>query len=317
MTDYRIGVDVGGTTVKAGIVDSNNHIIARAVVPTRPELGADAVAENIARAAEEAVANAGLTPSDFRFAGFGLPGLLSVENGILIHGGNIRMSNYPISEKLESILRIPVRIGNDADCAAIGETVAGVADAYRSVLFLTLGTGLGGSMIIDRKPLLGSGGLSGEFGHTIIQFGGEPCTCGLTGCFEAYASVTALIRQARQAMEQNPSSLMNDYARKNGDIVNGKIIFDCADAGDATAIEVIDRYARYVAIGTGSLISIFRPDAVVFGGAVSTQTERLINPARAYAKEYTFASSLLNMPPFLSASLGNDAGIIGAAYLDI
>lgn len=315
MAEYRIGVDVGGTTVKAGIIDGNNRIIARATVPTQPELGPDTAAANIALAVKNAVQNAGLSLRDFRFAGFGLPGLIAVQNGILIHGGNIGMTNYPIREKLEDALGLPAYIGNDADCAAIGETVAGVAANYRYVLFLTLGTGLGSSMIIDRKPLLGSGGLGAECGHIIIHQGGEHCTCGMDGCFEAYASVTALIRQANRAMEEHPDSLLNEYVRTRGPI-NGKAIFDCADAGDATALKVIDRYAEYVGVGTGSLVSIFRPDAVVFGGAVSAQTERLILPARKYAEKYTFASAVLDLPPFLSASLGNDAGIIGAAYLD-
>lgn len=315
MAEYRIGVDVGGTTVKAGIVDSNNQIVARATVPTQPELGPDKAAENIALAAKNAAQNAGLPLDGFLSAGFGLPGLMAVQDGILIHGGNIGMTDYPIRAKLEDFLGIPVSIGNDADCAAIGETVAGAASQYRHVLFLTLGTGLGGSMIIDRKPLLGHGGLSGEFGHMIMHEGGEHCTCGMDGCFEAYASVTALIRQANRAIQEHPESLMSEYVRTAGPI-NGKAIFDCADRGDATALAVIDRYAEYVGVGTGSLVSIFRPDAVVFGGAVSVQTERLILPARKYAEKYAFASHVLALPPFLSASLGNDAGIIGAAYLE-
>lgn len=312
----RIGVDIGGTTVKAGILDDNNVIIARAVVPTLMEHGFEGMIDDIAAAAFQAADSIGIPMSEFPCIGFGCPGMVDTDSGIVIHAGNLGWTNRPARNALQALFPVPVYLGNDANCAVAGEMVNGAAKGYQNVLMLTLGTGVGGGVILDGKIVTGGRGLGTELGHMKLTYGGEPCTCGMTGCLEAYASVTALIRDAERAMTIEPGSLLNVYRREHGSI-DGKAICDCADRGDTAAIRVLAQYEEWLAAGTGSLISIFRPDVVLFGGGLSAQGDKLLIPVREKAKDHTFAGHILELPPFKEAMLGNDAGIIGAAWLDL
>lgn len=312
----RIGVDIGGTSVKAGILDENNVIIARAVVPTLREHGFEGMIDDIASAATLAADRIGIPMTEFPCIGFGCPGMIDTKSGIVIHSGNLGWTNRPARDALQAHFPIPVYLGNDANCAVAGEMVNGAAKGYQNVLMLTLGTGVGGGVMLDGKIVTGGRGLGTELGHMKLTYDGEPCTCGMTGCLEAYASVTALIRDAERAMIANPDSLLNTYRKEQGPI-NGKAICDCADCGDAAAIQVLTQYEEWLAAGTGSLISIFRPDVVLFGGGLSAQGDKLLIPVRTKAKNHTFAGHILDLPPFKEALLGNDAGIIGAAWLDL
>ena len=313
--NYRIGIDLGGTGVKAGIVNENYEIIHSHYQPTPAGQGFEAVVEAMAQATEAVAAKAGLTLSDFPCVGVGTPSCINPFTGRLVFSGNINLKDVPLRDALEHRLGRPVYIGNDANCAIIGEALAGGAKDCQNVLMLTLGTGVGGGVILNGKLFAGADGMGTELGHIPLIAGGEHCSCGTDGCLEAYASVTALIRQTKAAMEAHPESSLHAHVQENGP-VNGKTVFDCAQAGDAVSQQVIDQYIDYLARGIGGLVNIFRPEVVLIGGGLSGQGENLLAPLREACKQYVFASDIIGQPEIRSATLGNGAGTIGAAYLD-
>ena len=314
--EYRIGVDLGGTAIKAGVIDGQNRIVCRVSVPTGASRPFETVVADMAGAAAAAAAQAGLRMTDFPCVGFGMPGLIDHRRGVNAFAGNLGWREKPVAAELQKHIDVPVRIGNDANCAVIGETIAGAARGYDNVLMLTLGTGVGGGIILDRRLFTGGDGMGVELGHVQLLFGGEPCTCGSVGCLEAYASVTALIRQTEDMMARRPDSAMHAYARAHGG-VDGRTSFECMKQGDAAAAEVVEAYLHYLAAGIGSFICVFRPDVVLIGGGLSNQREALIDPLNELVRRYTFASEMIGVPPVRRAELGNDAGIYGAAYLDV
>jgi len=313
--NYRIGVDVGGTGIKAGILDDSNRIIAKISIPTGAFRPFEAVVKDMAGAAKNAAEKAGIPLEKFPCAGFGMPGILNPRTGKLAFSGNLGWRNVSIREELEKYIPIPVCIGNDANCAVIGEAVAGAARNMKNVIMLTLGTGVGGGVIIDGKLFCGADGMGTELGHMLFVFEGEQCTCAATGCVAAYASAIARIRQTKEAKEKHPESKMNAHAIRVGK-VSARTAFDCAKQGDLAALEVVDRYTEYLAAAIGSLITVFRPEAVLIGGGLSNEKEYLLDRLNRRVSLYTFGSGIIPVPPILKAELGNDAGIIGAAYLD-
>ena len=198
----------------------------------------------------------------------------------------------------------------------LDEAIAGGAKGRKNVIMLTLGTGVGGGVILGGRLFCGGDSMGAELGHSVLVSGGVRCTCGIEGCLESYASVTALIRQTREAMAAHPESLMNAWEKEHG-TVNGRTSFECAKAGDAAALAVVDAYEEYLANGIGSLVNIFRPDVVLIGGGLSNEGEYLLRPVREKLPRYTFASDIIGTSPVERALLGNDAGIIGAACLDM
>jgi len=315
MKDFRIGIDLGGTGIKAGVIDQDKKIICKVSIPTGADRPFEQVVSDMARAASLAAEQAGMKLDEFRCVGCGMPGVLDAKNGIVKLAGNLGWENTPILSELKKHITIPVFIGNDANCAVIGEAIAGAASGYDNVLMLTLGTGVGGGIILNRKLFVGGDGMGAELGHMHLRFGGEHCTCGIDGCLEAYASVTALIHQTEAAMQAHPETAMHAFARANGG-VDGRTSFTCAQQGDAIAAQVVEQYMRYLAAGIGSYVSIFRPDIVLLGGGLSNQGENLLQPLRVLVREYVFAGNVIGIPPIKRATLGNDAGIYGAAFLD-
>lgn len=313
--EYRIGVDLGGTAIKAGVIDGENRMVCRVSVPTGASRSFETVVAEMAGAVRTAAAQAGMQMSDFRCVGFGMPGLIDHKRGVHVFAGNLGWRNVPIIAELKKHIDIPVFVGNDANCAVIGETIAGAASGYRNVLMLTLGTGVGGGVILDRRLFTGGDGMGAELGHVQLLFGGERCTCGIVGCLEAYASVTALIRQTGDMMSRCPESAMHAFARLHGG-VDGRTAFECAKQGDAAAQAVVDAYLDYLAAGIGSFINMFRPDVVLIGGGLSNQREALLSPLSERVHRYAFAAEMIGIPPIRRAELGNDAGIYGAAHLD-
>lgn len=312
---YRIGVDLGGTGIKVGIIDESKAIVSRAKLPTGAQRHYTAVVADIAQAVEKAMLDLSLSYSDVVCLGVGCPGFVNPKTGLLAHAGNLNWHNVPLKATLEKHTGAPVYVGNDANCAVVGEMVAGAAQGWRNVLLFTLGTGIGCGIILDGALFTGIGGMGAEAGHTVLVYDGEPCTCGIRGCFEAYASVTALIRQTKAIMAVHPESMMHEHFQRNG-CVNGRTSFDCAKKDDAAALAVVRQYIRYVAAGIGSQISVFRPEIVLIGGGISAQGDYLINPLNEEVGKYVFAYAQVGAPPIVQAALGNDAGIIGAAYLD-
>ena len=307
---YRIGIDLGGTNVAVGIVDEAQRIIAAAGVPTRAQNGAAALLDDIAACARDALAKGGLALTDCVGAGIGVPGTCDVDRGVVRYAHNIGWDGVAVTAELQRRLGMPVFLANDADCAALGEVVAGAAKGCGSALMVTLGTGVGGGFVINGRIWSGHGGLGGEFGHLCIAMDGEACSCGQRGCWEAYASATALIRQARAAAAAHPDSALNRAAQ-----ISGRSVYAAAAAGDETACAVTAQYAVYVGVGLVSFINALFPEVVLLGGGVSGAGEALLSPVRDYVRAHTFVRDAALLPEVRAAALGGDAGIIGAAAL--
>ena len=298
-----IGIDVGGTNLKAGLVDETGRIVKVERVPLDfqgPEHFAGTLAELSKKVIEEKV----------RWVGVGLPG--AVNGGDVLFTTNIPMENVPLEKLFRQHLDLPLLLGNDADCAAVGEFFGGAGKGTRDFAVVTLGTGVGAGIIVDGK--LRGGLASSEAGHMVICRDGEPCNCGRRGCWERYASATGLIQQTKRAMETHPESALHTFAGERG--VEGRTAFQAAEAGDAAALAVCRDYVHYLASGLTNLINALRPEAVAIGGGVAAAPERLLlEPLREAVAKESFARHGGRVTKILPAELGNDAGIIGAAML--
>ena len=307
---YRIGIDLGGTNIAVGVVDDHHRIVAEASLPAGAHRPAEQVVADMCRAVELALDKAGLTPADCASIGVGTPGTCDPERGVVVRAYNLNWFDVPVCAMLTAHFGLPARLSNDANCAALAETVAGAAVGCRNMMLITLGTGVGGGIIVDGRIVSGLGGAGGEPGHSLLVLDGEPCTCGRRGCWEVYASATALIRQGREAAAAHPTSLLNRYPE-----LTGRDVFDAADAGDEAAQAVLERYYVYVAAGITDLVNILSPEMVLIGGGISRQGERLLSPVREYVAANCFGGHDRLPPVIEAARLGNEAGIIGAAAL--
>ena len=307
----RIGIDLGGTNIAVGAVDDGHAIVSRVSVPTLARRPAAEVVGDMGNAVEAALAKAGLSIGDCRSIGIGSPGTCNSAAGVVERAYNLGWDHVPVCRMLEERFHVPCRLSNDANCAALAEQVAGAAVGHDNVVLITLGTGVGGGIVADGQLLEGVGGTGAEVGHTVLVLDGEDCTCGRKGCWEAYASATALIRQGKRAAAAQPESLLAGY----GEGLTGKDVFDAAAAGDAAAQAVVDRYCVYVAAGITDLVNILGPEKVLIGGGISRQGERLLAPIRAYVAANCFGGHDRTPPVIECARLGNEAGIIGAAAL--
>lgn len=313
----RIGIDMGGMSVKFGLVDRENRIVEKVVIPTRLKVPAEEMIGDMVKAVSELLAKRGLSPKDCQGIGIGSPGTIDDENGVILYSNNFGWENVNIVEQMAERISLPIYIANDADAAALGEVCAGAAKDAKSAVLLTLGTGVGGGVILNGKIFHGplNGGL--ELGHMVIKTGGEPCTCGRRGCLESYASATALLRMATKAAKENPSSLMNRMCNERLENMTGSIPFEAADKKDRAAGEVIEEYMDYLAEGIANVINIFRPELVILGGGIAAQKERLTAPLQARVDVLCFGKEHGQTARIVTSGLGNDAGIIGAAGLVI
>lgn len=309
---YNIGVDLGGTNIAAGLVDENGRIVAKGSVPTNKERPTDEIVSDMAVLAKRLIADGGIDMSDVCAVGIGCPGTVDLKTGEIIYSNNIPMEHYPMSEKFKKFLDLPVKIDNDANCAALGEYTASGNGSGIFVL-ITLGTGVGGGVIIDGKIFHGFNGAASEPGHITLVSGGKQCTCGKRGCWEAYASATALIEQTEEAMRLNKDSLMHKIAGQEGKI-SGRTAFEAAKQGDGAAENVVDNYARYLADGLVSIENIFQPEIIAIGGGISKEGDYLLTPVRDYVNDNGF-NKYMPKTQIVAAKLLNDAGIIGAAML--
>ena len=308
---YRIGIDLGGTNIAVGVVDSGYHLISEASVPAGAGRPAEQVVADMCRAVELALDKAGLTARDCASIGVGAPGTCDPQRGVVVCAYNLGWFDVPVCRMLTEHFGLPARLSNDANCAALAETVAGAAVGCRSMVLITLGTGVGSGIIADGKLLEGAGGTGAEVGHALLVLDGEPCTCGRRGCWEAYGSATALIRQGKRAGQAHPESALSSF----GDALTAKDVFDAAEQGDETAQAVLERYYVYVAAGITDLVNILGPELVLIGGGISRQGERLLAPVREYVASNCFGGHDRKPPELRAAKLGNEAGIIGAAAL--
>ena len=314
---YRLGVDLGGTNIAVAVVDENYNIVGRAKTKTDAHRPAAEICDSIAFAAKEALKAADLKIEDIVSAGIGTPGSVIPSEGIVTYTNNFScFNNLPLCAMLKERLGIDFYIENDANAAAYGEYLAGAGVGTKDFVAVTLGTGVGGGVIIGGKMLLGSNFAGGELGHTVLCLDGEQCTCGRKGCFEAYASATALIRQTKRAMDENKDSLMWKLSKEAGGKVNGRTAFDAMRKGDKAATEVVNQHIRYVAEGICNIMNIFQPDLLCIGGGISNEKDNLTVPVNKIVRENIYTKNTETHDRVCVAKLGNDAGIIGAAFLD-
>lgn len=312
---YYLGIDLGGTNIAAGLVDEQGQIIHQKSVPTGRERGADLILKDMANLALKVAEEAGVGLEQINSVGVGSPGAPDVQKGVIIYNNNLGFRNVPVRDALQKYLPLPVYVDNDANCAALAEGLLGAAGGVRHSVTVTLGTGIGGGVIIDHKIYSGFNNAGSELGHMVIVAGGKQCTCGRKGCWEAYASARGLIEAAQEAARKDPASLL--FKMVNGDLskITAKTPFDAAEAGDAVAAAVVDEYLEYLAVGIGNIINIFQPEVIVLGGGVSKQGESLLRPLTAKVARETYGQEGIPVAKLKLAVLGNEAGIVGAALL--
>ena len=313
---YRIGVDLGGTNIATGVIDENYKIIGRGKVKTRAPRPAEEIFASIKEAADMAVADAGISYDEVSSIGIGTPGSVNKDTGDIEFSNNLKFHNVPAKKMLEDIFGKPVFLENDANAAALGEAVAGCGNGVKDFVAVTLGTGVGSGIIIDGKIHRGSNFCGGEMGHMVINVDGIPCNCGRKGCWEKYASATALVSQAVEAMEGNKDSLLWKTCEGDLNKVDGRSIFAALDMGDEVAKAVVDRYLYYVAVGIANIINALQPEIICVGGGISGQGEKILKPIREIIKNERYSVYANKQAAIVPAALGNDAGIIGAALLD-
>ena len=309
---YYVGIDLGGTFIKGGIVDDLGNILVQDKTPTESEKGATRVATNIANLAKALMAKLGLQADDMEGLGMGVPGMIDGKAGNVIYSNNLQWKDFRIGETVASLTGLKVKIANDANVAALGEAKFGAAKGKDNVVLLTLGTGVGGGIVAEGQLLEGNKSAGAELGHSVIVAGGEQCTCGRKGCLEAYASATALIRDTKRAMEAHKDSKMWEIGAL--DKVTGKVAFDYKDT-DPYAKAVVDGYIEKLACGITNMANIFRPQTVLLGGGVCAQGEVLTKPLQALLDKEIFAGDLGPQVEIRIAELENSAGILGAAAL--
>lgn len=312
---YTIGIDVGGTNLKAGLVDETFAIVATKKMPLVWE-SPEKFAEDLCALAIGLVEEKGISREDVAYIGMGVPGVVDVKTGTIVKTVNIPIRNVPVAELIHRSWDIPVFLGNDADCAALGEFYHFEKKDIESLILVTLGTGVGTGLIFNGKIHRGINGCAGEGGHIVIVSGGELCTCGRRGCWERYASASGLIRLTREAMEKDRQSAMWTLAEGSLDKVDGRTAFNAAREGDESAKTVVNQYLTYLAEGLTNLTNLLQPEVVCIGGGVSNEAdEALLFPLRKKVEEMRYDKDALVHTQIVKAKLGNDAGIIGAALL--
>ncbi len=312
---YYMGIDLGGTNIKAGVVDDAFRIIGRAKAKTGIPRPAEEVMDAMAECAKAAATDAGVPWEQIRQVGIGVPGTANEETGVVEYANNLLFENVPMREYLQKRLHKEIDITNDANAAALGEVLAGAARGASNAVAVTLGTGVGGGIIIDGRLFTGFHYGGAELGHMGIVLGGRKCTCGRRGCLEAYASATGLIRSTKEAMEAFPDSLMWELARENGGNVSGRTAFLAAGRGDAAAQAVVNDYIQHLGYGLASIINILAPEILVIGGGVSNEGENLLRPLVECVRPQLYIRTPEKQTRIVLATLGNDAGLIGAAFL--
>lgn len=311
---YYIGIDLGGTNIKAGVVNENFEIVAKTSVKTNCPRPSEEIMDDMAKVSLMAVEQSGLTMNDIEWVGVGTPGIANSSTGIVEYSCNLDFHDVPMADYLSEKLGKPVFVDNDANAAAYGEFVAGAAKGANNAVAVTLGTGVGGGIIIDGKIYSGSNFAGAELGHEVIVVDGAQCSCGRKGCFEAYSSASGLIRMTKEAMEEDKDSIMWPMSEEDGH-VSGRLAFNAMRKGDASAKKVVDKYIKHLAAGVTNIINTFQPDILCLGGGVCNEGDPLIVPLKELVKQEVYSKNSKKNTEIVIAKLGNDAGLIGAAFL--
>lgn len=312
---YTIGIDLGGTNIAAGIVDENMNIVAKGSVPTNIPRSAEEIISDMAALAKKLAGDSSIPMDEIKWIGIGTPGTANCDTGIIEYSCNLDFKNVPIVSMMEKKTRIKVFIENDANAAAYGEFKAGAAKGSKSAVAITLGTGVGGGIIIDGRILQGFNFAGAELGHTVIVQDGRKCGCGRKGCFEAYASATGLANLTKESMNEHKDSIMWKIVKGDLKKVNGKTAFDAMRAGDAAGSKVVEEYITYLGCGLVNVINIFQPEVLCIGGGICKEGDNLLRPLNKIIEKERYSKYSKNQTKLCVAELGNDAGIIGAALI--
>lgn len=312
---YKIGVDLGGTNIAVGLVNENAEIVVKKSLPTGAERPGEQIVDDIATLCLDVCREAGIEKDQVESVGIATPGIANNETGVVEYANNLPFRNFPIAALLKEKSGFEnVHIANDANAAAWGEAVAGAAKGSKNSVMITLGTGVGGGIIINEEIYCGFNHAGGELGHIVIQVDGAPCSCGRRGCWEAYSSATALIRMTREKIEEcratGRHTIMTDKPK-----VSGRTACDAMRAGDEAGKEVYDKYIKYLASGLATIINIFQPEVISLGGGVSNEGQSLIDSLLPIVRKEQYGGDKVPLTEIRIAKLGNDAGIIGAAML--
>ncbi len=314
---YRIGVDLGGTNIAVGLVNENSELVKKMSVPTGASRPGEEIVADIAALCNKVCEEAGCTFENVLSIGIASPGTINGETGVVEYANNLPFHKFPIAKLLCDNLGggVSVKVANDANAAAWGEAVAGAAKGTKNSVMITLGTGVGGGIVLDGKLYSGFNGAAGELGHIVIEMDGAPCSCGRRGCWEAYSSATALIRMTREKLDEcratGRETIMTDKPK-----ISGRTACDAMRAGDAAGKEVYDKYVKYLACGLANIINIFQPEVISLGGGVSGEGQSLIDSLLPLVRGEQYGGECgIPMTELRIAKLGNDAGIIGAAML--
>ena len=307
-----IGVDIGGMTIKGVIINHLGEVLSRSDIVTGAENGGDAMCSNIVTLINGMLSETGVLKSEIAGVGIGCPGLIDSKNGFVVFSGNLGLKYFPLQKEISDKIGLPVKITNDAHAAALGEAKFGAGRKYKDSILVTLGTGVGGGIVVDGQLFEGGKSVGTEIGHTVIETDGYPCSCGRKGCFECYASASALMRKTREEMRADTNSAM--WEKYTPETVTGLTAFEYSDTDEA-AKRVVDWYIKHLAIGVTNIANVFRPEVVMFGGGVSGQKERLTLPVQKLLDEEIFAGTDFAPVKVVTASLGGKAGAYGAAAL--
>ncbi|MGE4548827.1 MAG: ROK family protein [Intestinibacillus sp.] len=309
----KIGVDLGGTNTVVGLCTDTGELLGKRSTPTRTG-DADGLLADMHRLALAVCEDQGVKPEAVCQVGIGVPGSFDKSTCTLTFGTNLRMNEVSFGHAFTPEFTCPVYLDNDANCAALGEYIGGAGRGVRNMVMITLGTGLGGGLILDGKLYIGENGIAGEIGHMVVEYNGAQCNCGRRGCWETYASATGMIRLAKDELARGGESLLNAMAAENGGRLMAKMVCDARDAGDILADAVFQKYVGYLACGINNMIAILQPEKVVIGGGLAGYGDKLLAPVRALVKRDLMQADCRQAEIVLGA-LGNDAGIIGAAML--
>ncbi len=311
---YYCGIDLGGTNIKAGIVDGEGKLLNKVSIKTRAERAMEEIIHDMGQLAVDVIKDAGLEVKDIEAIGIGSPGTPDNDEGLLVYSSNLPFNKAPMRKLIREVVDLPVYIDNDANCAAMAEAVAGAGKGAKDSVTITLGTGVGAGVIINGRIFSGFNQAGSEFGHTVLVSGGVQCGCGRKGCFEQYASASALARMTKEAAEANPDSLLNKVKEDFGEW-NAQIAFVAMKQGDKVAEKVIDSYTDYLADGLANAINTFMPEVLVVGGGVCGEGDPLLIPMREKTMSRPYFGPGVKKTRIELAQMGNDAGIVGAAMM--
>ena len=311
---YYVGIDLGGTNIKAGVVDSEGNLINKLSIKTHAERTMEEIIHDMGQLAADCIKDAGMEVSDIEAIGIGSPGTPDNKAGILVYSSNLPFNMAPMRKLIRDVIDLPVYIDNDANCAAMAEAIAGAAKGTKDSVTITLGTGVGAGVIVNGRIYSGFNQAGSEFGHTVLVSGGIQCGCGRKGCFEQYASASALARMTEEAAKAHPDSVMNRLLEETGHS-NARIAFNAMREGDEAAKGVIDEYTDYLADGLANAINTFMPEVLVVGGGVCNEGDPLLIPMREKTMSRPYFGPGVPKTEIRLAQMGNDAGIVGAAMM--